>query len=108
MKAIYIAGKMTGLPKFNFPAFYAAEEQLRAAGWIVYNPARIDNEKGFDENLDHKFTLEEVKAFAVQDIDILLHKVKAIYLLRGWRDSKGARAEHAIAEWLGHQIIEQP
>jgi len=107
MKAIYIAGKMTGLPKFNFPAFYEAEEHLLAEGWKVFNPARIDNENGFDETVERALTPEELKGFAAQDLDILVRDVNAIYLLRGWQDSKGARAERAVAEWLGLQIIEQ-
>ena len=42
MKHIYIAGPMRGYPEFNFPAFYAAEERLRARGHAVFNPARRD------------------------------------------------------------------
>jgi hypothetical protein len=31
----------------------------------------------------------------------------AIYMLRGWEQSKGARAEHAVAVWIGLEIIYQ-
>ena len=31
----------------------------------------------------------------------------AIYMLRGWENSKGARAEHAVAVWVGLDIMYQ-
>ena len=37
MKRIYIAGPMTGLPDFNYPAFNAAAARMRALGFEVEN-----------------------------------------------------------------------
>lgn len=39
MKRIYIAGPMSGLPEFNYPAFNRAAAVLRAQGHHVENPA---------------------------------------------------------------------
>lgn len=39
----YISGPMRGIPDYNFPAFFAAEEALLEAGWNTINPARIDS-----------------------------------------------------------------
>ena len=39
MKRIYVAGPMSGLPAFNFPAFHEAAADLRACGFDVVNPA---------------------------------------------------------------------
>ena len=36
---IYIAGPMSGLPDFNYPAFNQAEQRLLALGYEVENPA---------------------------------------------------------------------
>lgn len=36
---LYIAGPMTGLPEFNYPAFMDAERRLIAAGYEIENPA---------------------------------------------------------------------
>ena len=42
---IYLAGKMRGVPNFNFPAFNSAAEYLRSLGDEVFNPAERDNIK---------------------------------------------------------------
>jgi len=94
-KIVYIAGPMTGLPKFNFPAFYAAEKALLKQGYQVVNPARMDNENGFNENTD-KSTNEFIRKAFANDIQAL-SKCDAIYMLSGWRKSKGACAEYRIA-----------
>lgn len=38
-KRIYISGPMTGLSEYNYPAFHAAAQALREAGYHVTNPA---------------------------------------------------------------------
>lgn len=42
MTRLYIAGPMSGLPQFNFPAFHAAAIALRAAGYAIISPAETD------------------------------------------------------------------
>lgn len=42
MTRLYLAGPMTGLPEFNYPAFHAAAKQLRGAGYAVENPAESE------------------------------------------------------------------
>lgn len=112
-KNIYIAGPMRGIKDFNFPSFNEKAEYLRAHGWNVFNPAEKDVEKyGEDFNkcptgdmeasLARGFSLRE--ALAVDLSWIALH-ADAIYLLPGWENSKGAVAEHALAEALGLDII---
>lgn len=39
---VYISGPMTGLPEFNYPAFFAAAEALEARGYETINPARTE------------------------------------------------------------------
>ena len=38
----YIAGPMTGYPRFNFDAFDAARDDLRSDGYDVISPADLD------------------------------------------------------------------
>ena len=44
MTRVYIAGPMSGLPEFNYPAFHAAAEKLRGMGFHVENPAEINSD----------------------------------------------------------------
>jgi hypothetical protein len=116
MKRIYIAGPMSGVPEFNFPAFNSAAARLRAQGHEVFNPAQRDIERhdGVDiskGNLagcpakaakDHGFSLRDALA---DDTWWICKEATAIAMLPGWEHSKGARAEHALALALGHEII---
>lgn len=88
MKALYISGPMTGKVSFNFPAFHAEAERLRALGHVVVNPAEIntdvDAEWGDCLRADIK---------ALMDCD-------AIVLLPGWEKSRGALLEFHNADAL--------
>lgn len=89
---IYVAGPMTGLPDFNYPAFHAAAAALRAVGHQVENPA---------ENPD-----PACKSWAGYMRMALAQLVTcdAIYLLKGWERSKGANIECDLAFVLGLEI----
>ena len=52
---------------------------------------------------EHGFNLREALR---DDLVWICLEADAIALLRGWRFSKGARAEHAAAVALGLQVIE--
>ena len=108
---VYIAGAMTGIPFFNFPAFDAAAARFRLCfGYAVINPADMDRAIGFDAmtlpaNHDW-YTFPPCLSFAdcvTRDIEGV-RRCDAIYMLEGWTSSKGARAEFALAEWLGKKI----
>lgn len=109
---IYIAGPMTGYKLYNFPAFDAVADEIRAEGHKPINPADLDREAGFDpatlpEDWDWSTYLPGVDPndFINRDIEAI-KTADAIYMLPGWRESRGARAEHALAEWRGISIID--
>lgn len=102
---LYLCGPMSGLPSYNFPAFDEAAKQLREAGHTVFSPAENDRENGFDatglqghEAAEHGFDL---RAALKQDLSWICDHAEGIALLYGWEDSKGARAEVALAHALG-------
>lgn len=99
---IYIAGPMTGYSDHNFPAFDKAQKLLEAEGHRVLSPAQLDRAVGVHEDtveLPPDFLREAV----LRDIATIFF-CQAIYLLKGWENSKGARAEKAFCEWLGLEI----
>ncbi len=101
-KRVYIAGPMTGIPEFNFPAFFAAEERFAAAGWEVVNPARVDEEHGFNAKTDaaephHVYMRRDLPAVAACD---------AIALLPGWQASAGVGHELYVARACGRELLD--
>ncbi|MDK9607088.1 DUF4406 domain-containing protein [Lelliottia wanjuensis] len=93
MSRIYIAGPMTGIPEYNRPAFFDAAAQLVDRGHTVLNPATLPN--GLTQP---------------QYMDIccaMLRCADAVFLLEGWEQSAGARAERALAEKLELGVIFQ-
>ena len=87
---IYIAGPMTGLPDFNFPAFNDMAAILRGLGYHVENPA----EHGVVDGAEWADYLR---------YDIArLATCEALVLLPGWPWSRGALLEVHIAKALGH------
>lgn len=91
---IYIAGPMTGLENFNFPAFFEAEEELSKNGREVINPARLDDGD----------TTKPWKYYIKRDVELLLG-CDCITLLEGWERSRGATLEALIAYTLGFEVM---
>ena len=111
---VYIAGPMRGKPFFNFPAFDQAKEVMEAKGFSVISPADLDRQIGFDPELlgsDYDWNdLNKCKFSLMDAIDravAALKKCQAIYMLKGWESSKGAKAEKALAEWMGLSVLYQ-
>jgi hypothetical protein len=93
---VYISGPMTGLPKYNYPAFHAAEKRLHTAGYDVINPARPPAEPMWG-------WLDFMRRALVD-----LSEAEAIHLLPGWESSKGARLEAHVADQLDLPVIHFP
>jgi len=106
----YVAGPMRGILYFNFRAFDDVRDILVVEGHKVLSPADLDRERGFDpytlpadhdwDKIPEGFDFEECVTAdlqAVRDCDVIV-------LMTGWEKSKGARAELAVAEWLGKQV----
>lgn len=91
---LYVAGPMTGLPEFNYPAFNAAATMLRGLGYDVLNPVDAEQHnptpgtpQTWDWYMRHALRM-------VLDAD-------ALALLPGWEKSRGARVEVELAYALG-------
>ena len=102
MKRIYIAGPMTGKEDMNRVEFRKAAkfvEESSKGFSIGFNPHDVANMLGWDEQTP----LSTIASTLLAD----LSSCDAIYMLRGWEQSKGATAEHAVAKWIGLEIIYQ-
>jgi len=126
----YIAGPMSGIPAFNFPAFHAAAAALRAAGYDVVSPAETDPEdvaaaamaskdgkpmSGVSETWgdalarDVKMLADGV-VVAVSPIyedgtqDVTRASIDGICFLPGWENSKGARVEAFVGLHTGKRF----
>jgi Domain of unknown function (DUF4406) len=100
---LYLAGPMSGIEQFNFPAFYEAAATLREAGHDIVSPAEMDATDGIDEEAmsstdgdANKLSMTWAQLLAR---DVLLigdetdNKVDGIVFLPGWIASRGARLE---------------
>lgn len=100
---LYIAGPMSGLPDFNYPAFFAAEAALEALGHTPLNPAKNDGQtveeaiasSGTNENPAHPW-----EYYLRRDIPKVV-SADALVMLPGWQKSRGANLEVHIATSLG-------
>ena len=93
---VYVAGPMTGIEDFNYPAFNAVAERLRAQGYEVENPAEHGTVEGAQ--------WADYMAYDLTRLGLC----GAVYLLPGWSNSKGATIEKNIAVTLGMNIHFDP
>lgn len=93
---VYISGPISGIAlPIAIARFNDAELRLGEMGFDVINP--IDN--GVPVTAEwHEHMREDIR---------MMLDCNAIYLLKGWEQSKGATLEKHIAEKLGFTIIEQ-
>jgi hypothetical protein len=91
---VYISGKITGLPFQEARAnFDAAELNLFCKGHEPVNPMTLPH--------NHEGEWEDYMALDIAE----LTKCDAIYMLKNWHDSHGARLELKIAVHLEKQVI---
>ncbi len=96
---VYISGKITGTSDY-MERFSAAEDHLKEMGYKPVNPARLNAFFPDGTALETYMRSSIVRS----SIDMLLD-CDAIYLLKDWEESRGARLEKDIAVALNMVII---
>lgn len=92
-RAIYIAGKVSGLPEEVVNAkFKAAQNKLEADGWKVLNPCDF-------------ITNTEPWETAMRMAMTLLCMADTVYMLPCWEDSPGASVEFDAAVKFGIPVV---
>ena len=112
---VYIAGPMTGIPQFNFPAFDALAQELRSRGYDVVSPAEMDDPATRAAALASPDGApgtgspngETWGDFLSRDVKLIADGgIEAIICLPGWNRSRGARLETFVAWLCGLAIYE--
>jgi hypothetical protein len=104
-QVVYIAGPMTGLKDNNFDAFDEKAHNFKEQGFEVINPAELSRTNA--DAMGIELTELTTRECAHTDLRHLVARATHMYMLNGWQYSKGAKAEHAVAEWLGMTIMYQ-
>jgi hypothetical protein len=93
----YLSGPMTGYDEYNYPAFEAACQTLRATGISIESP----HENPAPPTRD-AMTEAEIWSYYMEVCYKQMDKCQGIILMKGWPQSTGARQELEIAmqkEW---------
>ena len=103
MTKVYLAGPMSGIPQFNFPAFFDAALMLRDCGFEVVSPAEIDNEEdkgaalaSSDGDPTNRVAMNNKTwgDFLARDVKLIADSgLDGIVFLPGWTLSRGAKLE---------------
>lgn len=89
MTLIYLAGPMSGLEDYNYPAFDEAAASLRARGFDVENPA--ENAAPLCGSWAGYMRLSIVQMLSCD----------CVVFLPYWESSKGAQIEMSLAKGIG-------
>jgi hypothetical protein len=114
---LYIAGPMTGIPGFNYPAFDDAAADLRARGYEAVSPAEMDDPDVRAAALANPngdlatFDADTGKTWGdllARDVKLVADEVDGIAVLPGWERSRGARLETFVAKLCGKPVLRYP
>ena len=114
VKKLYLAGPMTGIAQFNFPAFEAATKDLRARGYEIISPHEQDSPAvqaaawaSLDGRLDNGAVAGETWGQILgRDVQIVADQVEGIAFLPNWHKSRGARLEAFVGLLCGRSFFE--
>lgn len=93
---IYISGSITGTEDY-IERFEAVQKRLTKEGHQVYNPAHANS------FMPEGTTYEEYMKVSF----LLLDMAEAIYMMKGWQQSKGANREYGYALGKGYEVFEE-
>ena len=104
---IYISGPISGRTREEYMRHFSeAEEYLRGEGMEPVNPTRFLLCKWYG-------LLERIVGGETAYRTVLLYdlwqmlRCQGLYMLDGWKMSRGANIEHDVAEWFDLPIIDE-
>jgi hypothetical protein len=105
-KTYYLAGPMSNIPQFNYPAFHRIAGKLRDKGYVIESPAELDTPEQQEEALKSpdgdasKFVNKTGITWGdtlAKDVKLVSDVVDGIIAMPTWYKSKGARLEVFVA-----------
>jgi hypothetical protein len=108
---VFLAGPMTGIARYNEPAFREYAERWRKSGWAVVSPVETQDEL-WQEKYGRPFNWESERCDygdprlpeLIRRETIQLATCSGIALMPGWEKSRGARQELLIAQACGLRL----
>lgn len=105
----YLAGKMSGLPQFNFPKFDEVTTTLREKGMAIVTPSELDSPEIRAAALASKDGQPlgvggSWGDFLARDVKVISDQVDGVILMYDWISSKGARQEAFTALQCGKRL----
>lgn len=105
----YLSGPMSGLPKFNFPAFANAAAALRRDGLDIVSPHEQDAPETREMAMAspdgaHTGNGESWGTCLARDVKIIADETCGTIFLPGWSKSRGARLEAFTALLCDHKF----
>jgi hypothetical protein len=94
-KIVYLSGKITNNPDYK-KEFACAELFLGQMGYMVVNPARLDE-------VANSLSYEQYMEICYRLVDI----ADIIFMVSGWQNSKEANAQLTYAKSLGKKVMYQ-
>ena len=96
MQIVYLSGHISGKENYK-KDFSVAENYLEQMGYVVLNPARLD------EVSSKELTYQQYMKICYSLLDV----ADIIFMVSGWQKSKGANAELTYAKSLGKKVMYQ-
>jgi hypothetical protein len=95
MEKVYISGPITGYKNNNKESFTNAEYRLKQKGYEVINPLDVCASLPSD-TIYTEYMRFDIRALTFCD---------SIYMLKGWKKSKGANIELTVAQVIGLKVL---
>lgn len=92
---VYLSGSITNRPKTYKKEFAKAAEKVRKFGLPIL-PFHENEEPDFSDDAQVLYMIRAVKQISLCD---------AVYFMKGWPCSAGCRAEFALAEKFGKELL---
>lgn len=93
---VYISGPISGTDDY-LERFARVEERIKARDWVAVNPAKVNASLPKDTSY----------ACYIDTSLAMLRHCTMIWMMKGWKDSKGALLEYAYARALDIAVIDE-